>query len=176
MDTFKCISSKLDIREFAKRDVPPLIKRRVLEAARLSPSGMNKQHWRFILVDDPQGIKKLARDSTTGRWVADASFAVIVLTDPRYGFHAFDAGRVVQDMELAAWNEGVGSGVFTGVNRGALAADFHIPKDLDPTAAVGFGYPSRKLRGRKNRLPLEELAYSGRFGSPLGELGQQESP
>jgi hypothetical protein len=32
---------------------------------------------------------------------------------------------------------------------------------------VGFGYPARKIVGKKNRKPLEEIAYSNKFGQPL---------
>ncbi len=141
---------------------------KVLEAGRLTGSGVNRQHWRFILVQDPGSIKQLARDSTSGGWVADANFAVIVLTDPNYGFHQIDAGRALQDMELAAWNYGVVSCLYTGVNEKALGKDFEIPKEFHISAVVGFGYPARRITGKKkNRKPLSELAFLEKFGSPL---------
>ena len=167
MDTFQCISTKLELKEYATRPVSADTKREVLEAARLTASGVNAQHWRFVLVQGPEGIRTLARDSTTGKWVASADFAVLVLTDPKYKFHAFDAGRVVQDMQLAAWNRGVASRVYTGYDKGSMASDFALPSDLDLTAVVGFGYPTRKVVGRKNRLPLSQIAYFGRFGQAL---------
>jgi hypothetical protein len=39
MDTFEAIATKLEITEFSKEKVQPEIKKKVLEAARLSPSG-----------------------------------------------------------------------------------------------------------------------------------------
>ena len=48
MDTFECIETKLDIREFGPEGVPHEIKLKVLEAARLTGTGLNTQHWRFI--------------------------------------------------------------------------------------------------------------------------------
>jgi len=34
---------------------------------------------------------------------------------------------------------------------------------------VPFGYPARALgRGKKNRLPLGEVASAGRYGTPYG--------
>lgn len=132
----------------------------------MTGTGLNTQHWRFILVDNRESIKKLARNSTSGPWVAGANFAVIVLTNPKHRFHAIDAGRVVQDMQLAAWNFGVASGVFTGV-REEMRGDFNIPTDLEPTIVGGFGYPARKVSGKKNRLPLSELAYHEKYGNPI---------
>ncbi len=141
---------------------------KVLEAGRLTGSGVNRQHWKFILVQDPSAIKQLAEDSTSGSWVANANFAVIVLTDPKLGFYKIDAGRALQDMELAAWNYGVVSCVYTGVDEDAYRKGFEIPKEFHISAVVGFGYPARKIEGkRKNRKPLSEIAFLEKFGSPL---------
>jgi len=165
MDTFESIKTKLDIREFSAKDVPEEIKSKVLEAARLTGTGLNTQHWRFILVENKENIKKLAEDSTSGNWVANCNFAIIILTNPKYGFHLIDAGRVLQNMQLAAWNYEVGSGIFTGIKEDKLRKEFGIPQELNVTAIIGFGYPLRRLTGnRKNRLPLHELVYNEKFG------------
>jgi nitroreductase len=127
MDAFECIATKLEVREFSTQDVPSEIRSKILEAARLTGTGMNTQHWRFILVEKKDNLKELAEDSTSGSWVAGANFAVIVLTNPKYGFHLIDAGRVLQNMQLTAWNEGVGSGLFTGIREEKIRKDFQIP-------------------------------------------------
>ena len=166
MDTFECITTKLEVREFSTLGVPPEIKLKVLESARLTGTGLNTQHWRFILVENKDNLKKMAEDSTSGSWVEGANFAVIVLTNPKYNFHLIDAGRVLQNMQLAAWNHGVSSGLFTGIREEKFRSDYAIPKDLSPTIIIGFGYPARKLTGkRKNRLPLHELVHYEKYGN-----------
>ena len=115
MDAYDAIITKLDVRDFdSKKPVSKDVKLKILEAARLTGSGINNQHWRFILVQDPKDLKQLADDSTSGQWVKGANFAVVVLTDPKLGFHLIDAGRVTQDMQVAAWSFGVASGLYTG--------------------------------------------------------------
>ncbi len=174
MDAYECVLTKLDVREYSSKAVPAEVRLKILEAARLTASGVNSQHWRFILVLNPDSLRRLAEDSDWGKWVAGANFAIIVLTNPKYAFHAIDAGRVIQDMQLAAWNYGVVSCIFTGVKEKELRKDFNIPIELNPTVVVGFGYPSRKITGRKkDRRPLTELAFLERFGTPLevGGLG-----
>ena len=166
MDAFECIATKLEVREFSPQEVPSEIRSKILEAARLTGTGMNTQHWRFIMVEKKDNLKKLAEDSTSGSWVAGANFAVIVLTNPQYGFHLIDTGRVLQNMQLTAWNQGVGSGLFTGIREDKLRGDFAIPKELSPSVTIGFGYPARKLTGkRKNRLPIHELVYYEKYGN-----------
>ena len=143
------------------------MKGKVLEAARLTASSMNSQHWRFILVQEPANLETLAKDSSTGSWVKAADFAVIVCIDSKVPGSVIDAGRAVQDMELAAWEVGVGSGVYTGMKSQEMKRDFGIPDLLDPAIVVGFGYPAKKTVGRKNRKPLSDIAFLERFGRPI---------
>jgi nitroreductase len=168
MDVFDGIATKLDVRQFDLQDVPSKIKKEILEAARLTGTGLNTQHCRFILVEGRDQLQKLAEDSTSGTWVAGANFAVIVLTNPKHKFHMIDAGRVLQNMQLAAWNRGVASGLFTGIKEDKLCSDFGIPKELNITLTIGFGYPGGRLTGRKkDRMSLSELVYYGKYGNPM---------
>ena len=167
MDTFDCIATKLDIREFAAGEVSSEIKMKILDAARVSGTGLNTQHWRFILIEKEQNLEKLAQDSTSGSWVRGANFAVIILTNPKYSYHLIDAGRALQNMQLAAWNYNVGSGLFTGIREEKLRIDYGIPNELNPTVVVGFGYAARGNAGnrKKNRLPLDALVHYEKYGS-----------
>jgi nitroreductase len=79
-----------------------------------------------------------------------------------------DAGRALQAMQIAAWNFGVGSRLFTGMNVENLRKDFGIPNDISPTVVVGFGFPARKITGqRKNRKPMGEIIFLDKFGNSL---------
>jgi nitroreductase len=166
MDTFECIISKLEVREFMRKEVGSEIKQRILESARQTGSGLNLQHWRFILVEDKKNLNQLAMDSTSGAWIAGADFAIVILTNPTLRFHLIDAGRVAQNMQLTASNEGVGSGLYTGIKEGNLRNDFRIPNNLFPSVILGFGYPTKALTGKKkNRLPLSQLVYMEKYDS-----------
>jgi nitroreductase len=166
MDAFECIISKLEVREFIKKEVKSEIRQRILESARQTGSGLNLQHWRFILVEDKKNLNLLALDSTSGAWIAGADFGIVILTNPTLRFHLIDAGRVAQNMQLTAWNDGVGSGLYTGIKEGEIRKDFKIPTDLTPSVVLGFGYPAKTSTGKKkNRLPLNQLVYVEKYGS-----------
>lgn len=168
MDAYECVATKLDVRKFSQKTVSAELKLKILEAARLTSSGINSQHWRFILVQHPESLMKLAEDSEWGKWVQEANFAIVVLTNPKHAFHEIDAGRVLQDMQLTGWNEGVVSCIYTGIKEKDLQRDFNIPRELKPTVVVGFGYPARKVTGKKkDRVPLKEIAFLERFGNPF---------
>ena len=167
LGTYEIVVSKLDIRQFKDIDVSNEIRLKILESARQVGTGLNSQHLRFILIDSKDMLQLLAEDSTSGGWVSGANFAIVILTNSDYGFKMLDAGRALQNMQLVAWSEGVGSGLFTGIRDNKMRTDFNIPEDLDIAVIVGFGYPSRKLTGmRKNRVSMNNIVYHQRYGNP----------
>src|SRR5207247_8609964 len=129
-----------------------------------------------ILVQDKVVIKKLAEDSTSGGWVAGADFAVIVLADPQLGFHLIDSGRAVQDMQLAAWDQGVISGLYTGFKEDRMRREFAIPNELKPTEVVGRGYPTVNILAKKNLAPLSGLSFGDRAVTKFKRAAPQEHP
>src|SRR5208337_4335809 len=136
LDAYECIATKLDIRDFDSKKVPSDVKLKVLEAARLTGSGMNIQHWHYLMVQDPDSLKKLAEAATTGPWVAGANFGVV-------------------------------SGLYTGFDQKLLRKFFSIPENVSASIAIGFGYPTRKITGKKKRKPLRELVYLEKYGNPF---------
>ncbi len=177
MDAYDCVTTLLDIRTFRSKPVSPEIKLKILEAGRLTGSGINTQHWHFVVIESKESLRILASDSTTGRWVAEADFAIILLTDPKYGFHLIDAGRASQDMQLAAWSFEVNSCIFTGFRDDNLRRDFDIPPHLSPTIVIGFGYSKRVVSGkRKSRRALGELTSRDKYGIGYQEASLLETP
>jgi len=69
---------------------------------------------------------------------------------------------------LAAWNFVVASCLFTGIRQNELRRDFAVPPELEVSVVLGFGYPKRRILGKKSRKPIEELVSSEAYGSPLG--------
>ena len=177
MDTYDCILTNTDIREFNKKTVPKEIKMKVLESGRVCGSAMNSQHWHFILVEEEDGIKKLFEDSKSGKWILNANFAVILATSgdliidgvklSNNNYKTIDLGRVLQNMKLVAWNFGVVSCIYTVFDLESLRIDFNIPQDVTPSVIIGFGYPVKKIVGKKLRKHIDDIAFSERYGIPI---------
>lgn len=166
MDVSEAVETRIEVREYSDESVDARTKRAILDAGRLAPSGRNLQHWRFVLVDSEKGLETLAERSPSGSWIANADFAVAICTDPSYDFNQIDAARAVTQMQLAAWEQGVASRIFT-VDRPEVLEALSIPDSYDLTLVAGFGYPAREIKGIKSRDPLEDIAFSGTFGDPL---------
>jgi nitroreductase len=170
MEVTRALETRIEVRRYAENPVAEETKRAILEAARGAPSGKNRQHWRFVLVEAQDDLDHLAALSTTGGWIDGADFAVVVLTNPAYEYHEIDAGRAITHMQLAAWDRHVGSCIYTGFDEAGMRDFLEVPADLAVTAVVGFGQPKFEidaLEGQKDRASLSALVHQGRCGTPL---------
>jgi nitroreductase len=167
MDVFEAIRTLLAVRGYQDTPVPDAVVRRIVEAGRLTGSGMNRQPWHFIVVRDRETLRRLGALASSGPYVAQAPLAIVVVTD-RSRFAVSDASRAIQSMLLAGWADGVGSNWvgFGGLDQARTVLD--VPASLDVLAILPFGYPARAGgRGRKARKPLREVAHLERFGHPF---------
>jgi nitroreductase len=166
-DVFEAVRTLLAVRSYQDTPVPDDIVRRILEAGRLTGSGMNRQPWHFVVVRDRGMLRRLGELASTGPYVAQAPLAIVVAVD-QTRFAVSDASRAIQSMLLTAWAEGIGSNWvgFGGLEK--VKALLNIPVKLDVLAILPFGYPARAIgRGRKERKPLREVAHLERFGQPF---------
>ena len=168
METFEAVRTVLSVREFQDRPVPDTIVHKVIEAAHLTASSMNAQPWHFIVVQDRGALRELGSLVSTGRYTADAAFAIVVAVDKSSPFGVSDASRAIQSMVLTAWSEGVGS-VWAGwVGMTQVAEFLSVPDSADVIAVVPFGYPAHaRTGGKKKRKALSEVAHRERFGKPF---------
>jgi nitroreductase len=167
MDAFEAARTLLAVRSYQDKPVPDAVVRRIVEAGRLTGSGMNRQPWHFIVVRDGETLRKLGASASSGSYVAQAPLAIVVATD-RSRFAVSDASRAIQSMMMAAWADGVGSNWvgFGGLEKTKPLLD--IPAGLDVLAILPFGYPARAVgRGKKQRKSLREVAHLERYGRPF---------
>jgi nitroreductase len=167
MEVFDAIRTMLAVRRYQARPVSAPTVRRIVEAGRLTGSGLNAQPWHFVVVQERETLRRLGRLARSGPYVAEAALAIVVAVD-KSRFAVSDASRAIQSMMLAAWADGIGSNWvgFGGLDDVKPLLD--IPAALEVLAIVPFGYPAQPTgRGRKQRKPLSEVASSERYGRPL---------
>jgi nitroreductase len=166
-DVFDTIRTLLAVRSYQSKPVPDALIRQIVEAGRLTGSGMNGQPWHFIVVRDPETLRRLGDLASSGRYTAQAPLAIVVATD-KSRFAVSDASRAIQSMLLTAWADGVGSNWvgFGGLDK--VKAVLDIPASLDVLAILPFGYPAGAVgKGKKQRKPLREVAHLERYGRPF---------
>src|SRR3954469_12174474 len=162
-DVFDAIRTLLAVRSYQSTPVPDALVRRIVEAGRLTGSGMNGQPWHFIAVRDPETLRKLGALASSGPYVAQAPLATVVATE-QSRFAVSDASRAIQSMLLTAWAEGVGSNWVGFGGLESVKPLLNIPDDLDVLAIIPFGYPAQAIgQGKKQRKPLAEVAHREQF-------------
>ena len=167
MSVYDTIRTMLAVREYDGRPIPAEIVQRIVEAGRLTASSMNEQPWHFVVVQNPDTLRRIGELSAHGPYIAQASLAIAIVLDASpYGVS--DASRAVQDMLLTAWEEGIG-GNWVGFGGMEDIKDLlGIPADRQLLAILPFGYPARAVgQGKKRRKPLAEIAYGERWGAPF---------
>jgi nitroreductase len=167
MDAYEAVVTRIEVKAYSKDEVPQEIKLKVLEAARMAPSAYNRQLWHFILVDDKKLLAELGALASTGGYIKDASFAVAVLIEKSYPQYSMDAIRCIQGMLIAAWGLGLGSSYIGGIDREKALVVLKAPSQYYLASIIPFGYPTKKLKGKKSRKPLSELTSHNFYGNKL---------
>jgi nitroreductase len=141
------------------------VQRRILDAGRLSGSAVNKQPWVFVVVESDEAKERVADLVYAGDNVRSCAFAVAIATEG--GKYPLDVGRCLQNMFLAAWNEGVVSCPNGMPDPEAAARALGLDEGWIPLNIPSFGYSKRPLdpesksadewSAEANRKPLDEL-------------------
>ena len=173
MEVFDCARSRLTVRRFKPEPVPRPVVTRILQAARWAPSSRNQQPWHFIVIADRQTLEEIATISTTGKFLAEAPIAIAIATE-NADSPELDSGRALQQMEMVAWSDGLGTCFVTLDERQKQRAKalLGIPARMGLITVLPFGYRLDGIKGTirpKRRKPLSAIAHEGRFGTPYAE-------
>ena len=166
MEVYQCIRTRLTVRNFRPDPVPDSVINKMLRAARWAPSARNRQPWHFVVIRNREMLTQIGGIASSGSFIAEAPLAIGVIMGTA-NRPELDAGRAIQQMELAAWSEGVG-GCFAGI-RGEenqkVKELLQIPDDMELISVMAFGYPTQEAGSKgKGRKPLSEIGHSERFG------------
>ena len=108
------ILNRRTIRRFKQEGIPREDLVELVNAGRLAATAGNRQPWEFMIVDDPSLVKDLF--ASLG-WLAGApeeaqqptAIIAVLLSNPKDKWAAYaDGGAAIQNMQLAAWEKGIG--------------------------------------------------------------------
>lgn len=82
MDTFSAIAARRSVKQYdASHALTEAEERQLFEAAILSPTSFNIQHWRFVAVKNPELRAEIRAASWNQAQVTDASLLVLICAD-----------------------------------------------------------------------------------------------
>lgn len=156
----------------------------VLEAARWAATWGHRQPVRFLVgLRDDGTFTKISGLLKRGNSYAKAAGALILVCvdegeDERTArYAAVDSGAAIAQLTIEAVSRGLIAHPMAGFNADGTREAFGIPEGVVPIAVVAVGslgdynnappeIVERDAQGR-GRLPLDEVAYAGRWGQPL---------
>lgn len=168
MDVFEAVEKRRSIRKYKSDPIPEKDLRRILEAARLAPSGGNRQPWFFIVARDPERKKALATASNLQHFMADADTIVVALGDPgtSRSLHKQDPMIAVEHMILAAAALGYGTCWIGAFNEEGVKKVVKVPENLVVVALLPIGVPNESPPPR-SRKAFKEIFFEEVYGKPL---------
>jgi nitroreductase len=167
------IAGRRAIRRFADRPLEPDHLERILHAGRRSGSAKNEQRWNFIVCRDRHHLVELSRLGPWTDHIAGAAVAIALVTpDPGAGDAPlsilFDLGQAAANMQLAAWELGIGSCPATVYEHDLARRLLGYPADRHCEYLLSFGYPADPGQltaplKRGGRRPLAEIVHEERW-------------
>ena len=168
MDFYEVIKTRRSVRSYSEKPIPSDVLDRVLNAARIAPSGSNRQPTRFVLVKEAAARKRLAQLCDEQDFVAEAPVVVAALgRNIHYNRGGYmgdfavivDVSIAVDHLTLAARAEGLGTCWIGSFDNAQIKAFLGAPDEYNVVAVTPLGYPrGRPFVETENRLPLSELA------------------
>ena len=143
MEVSQAIKMKRAVREFTDEPIPDDQLEAVINAGRRAQSSKNTQPWHFIVVRDREILAELSKLGRYAKQIAQAAAAIVIVTpDPAERWSImFDAGQAAGYMQLAAWDQGIGSCPVTLYEPDKARDLLGFPEDLHARVVLSLGYP-----------------------------------
>jgi nitroreductase len=163
MDVFTAISQRSSVRSYKATDVEEDKLKKILEAARLSPSASNRQEWKFIVVKNKETKKKLAKAAFGQSFIGEAPVVVVACGTESGSImacgqptHTVDVSIACAYMILQAYELGLGTCWIGAFREDEVKKILKIPERVRVVAVIPLGYPE-ELPSKKSRKRLDQI-------------------
>lgn len=169
------ILSRASVRSYTDQKVEAGKVDSLLHAGMAAPSAVNRQPWRFVVVEDTTTLNAIAEITPNARMAASAPLAIVVCGDMSVysddeqmlrQFWVQDASAATENILLAAHALGLGAvwtGTYPDEKRCAAVAELlSLPENVTPLCTIVIGYPTEQPEA-KDKWNAENVSYK-RFG------------
>ncbi|MFX0074383.1 MAG: nitroreductase family protein [Candidatus Hermodarchaeota archaeon] len=171
MEFYEVVRKRRSYRMY-KSDMPEEDKvNRILEAARLAPTWANMQGMHYIVVKNPETVKKVWNAvGQSQKFVEAPMFIVGVISESESGknpngikYFPLDCGICFEHLILAATAEGLATCWIGWFNENTIKEILEIPKKYRVLALTPLGYPVKEKGEVLDRHPLEKIVHFDKF-------------
>jgi nitroreductase len=171
MDIYKAIETRTSTRSYKRNPIEKDKLERILNAARLAPSGKNGQPWTFIVVESEETRKKLVPACKGQKFVGEAPVVVVACGREELAYQSMggywnslpvDFGIAMEHLMLAAESEGLGTCWIGAFIEEEVRAILEVPEGVKIVALTPVGYSAAEKVFRP-RKKLEEIVMHERW-------------
>jgi len=160
------------IRQYAPDPVPDDVIAQLLQVARWTGSSTNSQPWHFVVVRDPDALRRISQLRPNINWLAGAPLAIAIVLDGAGTSEAYDEGRVTERLLIGAHALGLGGGTAwfgDDAQQAEAKRILGIPAERMARSVVAIGRPTsikdpRPDPRKGGRKPLSEIVSYERWG------------
>ena len=152
MKFLELVKSRYSVRAYKPDSVEDEKLQQVLEAARMAPTGSNRQAFQLVVVHT-EGREEEMKRIYPRDWFSQAPVLICAVAAPDY---KLNIGIVMDHLILAATELGLGTCWIGAFDRDAAREILSIPKGMEPIIFTPLGYPADEP-GAKKRKDLDDL-------------------
>ncbi len=144
--TLETIHQRKSVRSFTDQPVSIENLTTIVKAGMAAPTGMNRQPWEFLVIQDREIMTKLSQDLPYAKMLKDAQAAIVVIGNPEKSTYWYlDCSAATQNILLAAESLGLGA-VWTLAypseeRMNTITTALSIPPPYKPLCLIPIGYP-----------------------------------
>jgi nitroreductase len=171
MEFYEVIRKRRSYRAY-RAEMPEEEKvKRILNAARLAPTWANMQGMHYIVVKDPEIVRKVWKAvGQSQKFVEAPMFIVGVISEFGSGknpnglkYFPLDCGICFEHLILAATAEGLATCWIGMFNETKVKEVLEIPDKYRVLALTPLGYPIKEKGEVVDRKPIEEIVRYNKF-------------
>jgi len=163
MDVYDAISQRNSIRSYKATEVEEDKLKKILEAARLSPSASNRQDWKFIIVRNKETKKKLAKAAFGQSFIGEAPVVIVACGTEPTTFMACGQPAYTVDVSIAcafmilqAYELGLGTCWIGAFEEDEVKKILKVPEEVRVVAMIPLGYPNQPP-SQKFRKSMDQI-------------------
>jgi len=167
VDFYDVTATRRSVRSFKPGPIAEAVLQRVLNAARIAPSGSSRQPTRFILIRDRNRAEQLVPLCHHQQFIAQAPVLIVACGQDiginRGGYMGklsmlVDVAIAVDHLTLAARAEGLGTCWIGSFDNRGIKEFLKVPEEFEIVALTPLGYPKgNPFVQTTDRLSLSEL-------------------
>lgn len=148
MNAIEAIRKRRSIRDYKDKSIPKDVLCNLVDAARFAPTARNVQPWEFVVITNPETLKKLGELAENGRFIASGKACIVVFcSDTKY--YLEDGCAATENILIAATALGIGSCWVAGDKKpycGEVSKLLNVPAVFRLVSLVALGYPKSENR------------------------------